>query len=180
VYLDGGSASEIMFEHCFDRLEEKTRSKMRVSNTPLVGFSSEKVHPMGELTLPVTVGKGRFARTEDMNFLVVRAASRYHVIIGRSGISALGAVVSTAHAMMRFPTIAGVCTIQPDIDCRLIADSEEDKSGVSINRGYPDQTIQIGPNLYAKGKRDLVKLLQESRRFRLDTVRHDGRAKRYS
>ncbi|KAL8223101.1 hypothetical protein R6Q57_020500 [Mikania cordata] len=36
---------------------------------------------------------------------------KYNIIMGRPGISTFGAIVSIAHAMIKFPTKAGVCTI---------------------------------------------------------------------
>jgi hypothetical protein len=45
------NASEIMYEHYFLQLEEEARSNLVVSYTPLVWFSVEKVHPIGEVTL---------------------------------------------------------------------------------------------------------------------------------
>jgi hypothetical protein len=97
VYLDGGSASEILYGHCFLQLEESERASLVASNTPLVGFSGEKVLPLGKITLPVTFGVGQLSREEDMTFLVVRSPSRYNVIIGRPGIGIMGAIVSTSH-----------------------------------------------------------------------------------
>ncbi|KAD4585997.1 hypothetical protein E3N88_23598 [Mikania micrantha] len=42
VYLDGGSASKIMYEHCFNQLEEGIKKKLKTSYTPLIGFAGEK------------------------------------------------------------------------------------------------------------------------------------------
>jgi hypothetical protein len=88
-----------------------------------------------------------------MAFLVVRPLSRYKVIIGRPGISTMGAVVSTAHAMMTFPTKAGICTIKLSLDSFSVAGIEEERqirTEVTINNDYLDQTIQIGPSLTVK------------------------------
>ncbi|GKC01716.1 reverse transcriptase domain-containing protein [Tanacetum coccineum] len=41
IYVDGGSSSEVMYEHCFRNLRAETRAKLKESRTPLVGFSGE-------------------------------------------------------------------------------------------------------------------------------------------
>ncbi|GKC60705.1 hypothetical protein Tco_1088303, partial [Tanacetum coccineum] len=38
IYVDGGSSSEIMYEHCFRNLSYQTRSRLRESQNPLVKF----------------------------------------------------------------------------------------------------------------------------------------------
>ncbi|GKG14679.1 hypothetical protein Tco_0354279 [Tanacetum coccineum] len=41
MYVDGGSSSEILYEHCFNRFRPEIRSQMIPATTPLVGFSGE-------------------------------------------------------------------------------------------------------------------------------------------
>ncbi|GKD09209.1 hypothetical protein Tco_1188894 [Tanacetum coccineum] len=41
IYVDGGSSSEVMYEHFFRNLRAKTKAKLKESRTPLVGFSNE-------------------------------------------------------------------------------------------------------------------------------------------
>ncbi|GKA50037.1 hypothetical protein Tco_0743110 [Tanacetum coccineum] len=41
IYVDGGSSSEVMYEHCFRNLGAETRAKLKESKTLLVGFSGE-------------------------------------------------------------------------------------------------------------------------------------------
>ncbi|KAD4983228.1 hypothetical protein E3N88_19899 [Mikania micrantha] len=121
VYWDGGSAVELMYEHCFRQLESRTQQQLRPHRTSLVGFSGETVTPLGEITVQVTIGAGRFKRTESITFLVVRCPSRYNIIMGRPGISAFGAIVSTAHSMIKFPTKAGICTLVSQAESMLVA-----------------------------------------------------------
>ncbi|GJR45114.1 hypothetical protein Tco_1313217 [Tanacetum coccineum] len=39
IHVDGGSSSEVMYEHCFKNLSYRTRSRLKESRIPLVGFS---------------------------------------------------------------------------------------------------------------------------------------------
>ncbi|GKE99476.1 hypothetical protein Tco_0022827, partial [Tanacetum coccineum] len=41
IHVDGGSSSEVMYEHCFRNLSYRTRSRLKESRVPLVGFSRE-------------------------------------------------------------------------------------------------------------------------------------------
>ncbi|GKC77584.1 hypothetical protein Tco_1128358 [Tanacetum coccineum] len=53
MYVDGGSASEILYEYCFSRLRPEVKSQMVLAAVPLVGFSGEIIWPMGKISLPV-------------------------------------------------------------------------------------------------------------------------------
>ncbi|GJU89776.1 hypothetical protein Tco_1302199 [Tanacetum coccineum] len=47
IYVDGGSSSEIMYEHCFRNFNTGIRSRLRKCKAPLVGFSGKTYHPLG-------------------------------------------------------------------------------------------------------------------------------------
>ena len=50
------------------------------TNAPLVGFGGTKVHPLGAITLPVTVGNYPQQITKDVTFLVVDCTYVQHHI----------------------------------------------------------------------------------------------------
>ena len=52
------------------------------TNALLVGFGGTRVHPLGAVTLPVTVGDYLQQVTKDVTFLVVDCSSVYNVILG--------------------------------------------------------------------------------------------------
>ncbi|GJS68631.1 reverse transcriptase domain-containing protein [Tanacetum coccineum] len=103
MYVDGGSASEIMYEHCFNKLLREVKSKMVLATTPLIGFSGEIIWPLGQISLLVKIGDAEHSTSALMNFVVVRSASPYNIIIRRPGIRKIQAVLSTAHGMLKFP-----------------------------------------------------------------------------
>nr|GEV95462.1 reverse transcriptase domain-containing protein [Tanacetum cinerariifolium] len=41
IYMNEGSSSEVMYEHCFQNLGTETMTKLKEPRTPLVGFSSK-------------------------------------------------------------------------------------------------------------------------------------------
>nr|GEW23340.1 reverse transcriptase domain-containing protein [Tanacetum cinerariifolium] len=86
IYVDRGSASEILYEHCFNRLCPKVKNQMVSATAPLIGFSREIIWPMGQMSLQVKIGDGKHSTSTWMNFVVVRSPSPYNVIIGRPGV----------------------------------------------------------------------------------------------
>ncbi|GJU64038.1 reverse transcriptase domain-containing protein [Tanacetum coccineum] len=90
IYVDGGSSSEVMYEHYFRNLGAETRAKLKESRTPLVGFSGEVSYPLGTINLNVTIGESERLRTIPMEFAVVKSHSPYNVILGRTGLGSLG------------------------------------------------------------------------------------------
>lgn len=89
-------------------MHEDIWQRLVTSHTLLVGFWENKV--LGEISLLVTLGEGRFEQIESLTFLVVRSPSRYNVIVGRLGLCVLFSIVSTSHIMMKIPTKADINT----------------------------------------------------------------------
>ncbi|GJZ17088.1 reverse transcriptase domain-containing protein [Tanacetum coccineum] len=111
IYVDGGSSSKVMYEHCFRNLRSETRATLKESRTPLVGFSGEVSYPMGTINLNVTMGESERLRTIPVEFAVIKSHSSYNVILGQTGLRSLGAVASTVHSMIKFPTANGIATV---------------------------------------------------------------------
>ncbi|GJS39022.1 reverse transcriptase domain-containing protein [Tanacetum coccineum] len=72
MYVDGGSASEILYEHCFNRLRLKIKNQLVPATTPLIGFSGEIIWPIGQIQLLVKIGDEEHSTSALMNFVVVR------------------------------------------------------------------------------------------------------------
>nr|GEU98121.1 reverse transcriptase domain-containing protein [Tanacetum cinerariifolium] len=58
MYVNGGSSSEILYEHYFNRFCLEARSQMVPTTIPLVGFSGELIWPLGQISLLVKIGPG--------------------------------------------------------------------------------------------------------------------------
>ncbi|GJT94148.1 hypothetical protein Tco_1082993 [Tanacetum coccineum] len=76
IYVDGGSASEILYGHCFSRLRLEIKKQLIPATTPLIRFSGEIIWPIGQIQLLVTIGDGEHSALALMNFVVVRSPSR--------------------------------------------------------------------------------------------------------
>ncbi|GJT26143.1 hypothetical protein Tco_0906418 [Tanacetum coccineum] len=106
IYVDGGLALEILYEHFFNRLRPKIKNQMVSATAPLIGFSGKIIWPLGQLSLLVKIGDEEHSTLTWMNFVIIRSSSPYNRIIGRPGARKLQAVPSTTHGMLKFP-IAG-------------------------------------------------------------------------
>ncbi|XP_076936700.1 uncharacterized protein LOC143603943 [Bidens hawaiensis] len=163
VHVDRGRGVKVMYEHCFLRLQREVRERLEEDICPLMGFSGEVVEPLGSLTLPFTLRDGEKTRTVCLRFSVVRAPSKYNIILGRLGMKALRAVPSTVHGYMKFPTPKGVATIRSSTE--IIAGFRrggKERKGVEewvLNGEQPDQTVRIGSQLSDKGKAGLKEVL---------------------
>ncbi|GJR76607.1 reverse transcriptase domain-containing protein [Tanacetum coccineum] len=51
VYVDEGSSMEVMFEHCFDNLNPGIKSRLKETQTDLVGFAGEISKSLGKIEL---------------------------------------------------------------------------------------------------------------------------------
>ncbi|GJS52368.1 hypothetical protein Tco_0625730 [Tanacetum coccineum] len=58
-----------------------------------------------------SIGSEGIYRRMIMKFTVVRVSSPYNIILGRTGMRELRAVLSTIHAMMKFPTLREIATL---------------------------------------------------------------------
>ncbi|XP_013589247.1 PREDICTED: uncharacterized protein LOC106297583 [Brassica oleracea var. oleracea] len=99
ILVDNGSSSNIIFQRAYQDLGLEERALTR-KVTPLIGFSGDVKQTAGVAILPVY--------TEGVNmstkFLVVDCQSAYNMILGRPWIHDMGAVPSTLHQMVKFPT----------------------------------------------------------------------------
>ena len=66
----------------------------------LVSFEGKMVVPRGQIRLPVQTGSD----VVEVDFIVVNAFSPYTAIIGRPWLHSLGAVSSTLHQKVKYPS----------------------------------------------------------------------------
>ena len=99
VMVDQGSAAEIMYPDLYKGLGLKPEDLMTYSS-PLVSFEGKVVVPKGQIRLPVQTG----ANVVEVDFIVVDAFAPYTTIIGRPWLHSLGAVSSTLHQKVKYPS----------------------------------------------------------------------------
>ena len=97
--VDQGSAVEIMNPDLFKGLSLKPKD-LTTYSSPLVSFEGKMVVPKGQIRLPVQTGSD----VVEMDFIVVDAFSPYTAIMGRPWLHSLGAVSSTLHQKVKYPS----------------------------------------------------------------------------
>ena len=136
VMIDQGSAAEIIYLDLYKGLGLKPED-LTTYNFPLVSFEGKMVVPKGQIRLPVQAG----TNVVEVDFIVVDAFSSYTAIMGRPWLHSLGAVSSTLHHKVKYPSgdqvleIVGsqsmatqclIATIQhkPEVDTSAIAEND--------------------------------------------------------
>ncbi|GJQ95038.1 hypothetical protein Tco_0006177 [Tanacetum coccineum] len=136
MYVDGESASKILYEHCFSRLRPEIKKQLIPATTPLIRYSGEIICPVGQIQLLVKIGDEEHSASAWMNFMVVRSSSPYNRIIGRPGVKKLHAVPSTTHGMLKIPMEGGVITLKSSklvpLECAVVSGPEETSSATKL------------------------------------------------
>ncbi|GJY37844.1 hypothetical protein Tco_0424208 [Tanacetum coccineum] len=101
-----------MYEHCFINIDINVWLRLRRCKAPMIGFSGETYHPLGLISLRVTMGKKGRRKRVLMEFSIIKCYSSYNIIIGRTRMRSLRAVGSTIHSMIKFPTKQEVVTME--------------------------------------------------------------------
>ncbi|XP_074301182.1 uncharacterized protein LOC141632541 [Silene latifolia] len=98
-----------------------TKKDLAKKAIPLVGFSGETKHSLGEIIIPTYAG----GVNKQVRYLVIDGPSTYNVILGRPCIHEMKAIPSTYHQCLKFPTPWGVQEIRGDQeeakDCYKVA-----------------------------------------------------------
>ncbi|GJZ47102.1 reverse transcriptase domain-containing protein [Tanacetum coccineum] len=176
MYVDRGSSTEVLYEHCFNRLRPEIKNQMAPATTSLTGFSGETIWTLGQHRLLVTIGDAEHSTKAWMSFMIVRSLSPYNGIIGRPGIKEIQPVPSTAHGMLKFPVDAGIVTIRSTIlipaECATVTTSSKEifkeakvrheNFKVALHPNFSDQEVAIGGTLSVKGRTELCSLLKEN------------------
>ena len=130
VMVDQGSAAEIMYHDLYKGLGIKPED-LTTYNSPLVSFKSKMVAPKGQIRLPVQAGTD----VVEVDFIVVDAFSPYTAIMGRPWLQSLGAVSSTLHQKVKYPSGGQVLEIVGSQSmarqCLVVAIQHKPESGTS-------------------------------------------------
>uniref|UniRef100_A0A2N9G212 RNA-directed DNA polymerase n=1 Tax=Fagus sylvatica TaxID=28930 RepID=A0A2N9G212_FAGSY len=169
ILIDPGSSVEIMYESLFKGLglEKKDLSH---AEGPLSGFSGETVVPSGKVMINVRAG----TVSSPTEFFILNAFSPYNAILGRPWLHRMGAVPSTLHQRLRFPTPQGIMEIMGDQLAAKQCLSREDREEhhpqekcveklvpVSMAEGESQRQFLIGDFLSGEHKSQLMAVLNE-------------------
>ena len=99
VIVDGGSAVEIMYLDLYKGLK-LTPEDLLPYGSPLMSFNGKLVTLKGMIRLPIQTSP----EIVEVNFIVVDTYSPYTAIVGRPWLHTLGAVASSLHQKVKFPS----------------------------------------------------------------------------
>ncbi|GJW26429.1 reverse transcriptase domain-containing protein [Tanacetum coccineum] len=170
VYMDSESSCEIIYEHCFEKLNPTIKATKVDLKNPLVGFSGERSCSIGEVLLEITIGDAPLSRTKTLNFVIVRSDYSHNMLLGRTAMQRMGIVVSTIHGAIKFHTKnrIGIVLLADKTDegtkkaKKILVINKERvlncvnaKEKIIVNDKYPDQTVTIRKQLPEHFKKEL-------------------------
>ncbi|XP_071704749.1 uncharacterized protein [Rutidosis leptorrhynchoides] len=132
VHVDNGSSVDIIYEQCFVQLPEGIKANLKSTAVSLTGFAGESSLPMGILPLEIELtdeNDNGLARQVRLDFYVMRALSRYNLLLGRTAITA----------------------------GQEIADDADNME--IINPAYLEQKIKVGRNISENTRKQKIQLL---------------------
>lgn len=124
-----------------------------MTTAPLVGFTGDKLYPVGIITLPVIAKTRPHQVTKVVDFLIVDRPPAYNAIIGRPTLNRMKAITLTYHLLMCFLTEEGVGEVKGDqaMTCECYVTSLKGKESREVliiedmeDRDY-DQLRRTGP-----------------------------------
>ncbi|GJY06980.1 reverse transcriptase domain-containing protein [Tanacetum coccineum] len=182
VYMDSRSTCEVIYEHCFEKLNpiiKATELLQRTRNAFLKtlqgGFSGKRSWFVGEVPLEITIGEHPLSRTETLNFVIIKSDSPHNMLLGRTTMQKMGIVVSTIHRAIKFYTKKGVRTVLSvgeageetkkakktlTIGKERIPSCDDTEEKIVVNDKYPEQMVTIGKLLPKHFKKKLQNLLR--------------------
>ena len=99
IMVDQGSAVEIMYPNLYKGLNLKAENLTPYSS-PLASFKGKIIISKGQIRLPVQTN----SKMVEVDFIVVDAYSPYTAIVTKPWLHILGAVSSTLHQKVKYPS----------------------------------------------------------------------------
>ena len=99
VMVDQGSTVEIMYPDLYKGMNLKA-ADLTPYSSPLVSFEGKIIIPNGQVRLLVQIG----SEVVEVDFIIVDAYSPYTTIVVRPWLHTLGAVSSTLHQKVKYPS----------------------------------------------------------------------------
>jgi hypothetical protein len=109
ILVDNGSSANLIMLSTLQDMGYRECDILKKS-IPLVGFSGETKHTIGEISLPTYAAGINLP----VRYLVIDCPSSYNVILGRPWIHSMKAIPSTYHQCIKIPTPWGVQEIRGD------------------------------------------------------------------
>jgi len=115
VLVDQGSSVDILYWKTFRKMRIP-EIEIQPYDEQIVGFSGERVDTKGFIDLYTTFGEeGCLSKTIKIRYLLVNSNTSYNILLRRSSINRLKAIISTPYLPMEFSSTAcDIVTIHVD------------------------------------------------------------------
>jgi len=113
--VDQGSSVDIFYWKTFKKLKIPN-TEIQPYDDQIIGIYGERVDTRGFIDLYTKFGEPRHQnRVIKVRYLLIDANTSYNILLGRPLLDQLGAIVSTPHLAMKFPSSKGdIITVHVD------------------------------------------------------------------
>ncbi|KAL0414898.1 UNVERIFIED_CONTAM: hypothetical protein Sradi_1691500 [Sesamum radiatum] len=159
------------------------REDLVPKETTLMGFESSTIRALGEVILPISLGKEPQIKMVMVHFLIVDTLyPSYNIILGRPTLNAIRVVSSTSYLKMKFPMKYGIGEVRGnqrsarECRCHTLRKMRKDEDGplnqegrmnpineiksIPLGGSKREKLVQMGTNLSHEEEDDLKCLLQ--------------------
>ncbi|GJX60844.1 hypothetical protein Tco_0292234 [Tanacetum coccineum] len=145
MYVDEGSSTEVLYEHCFNRLRPEIKSQMVPAMTSLIDFSGETTWPLRQLRLLTEIRE------------IQAVPSTAHKMLKFPVDEGIVTIRSTI-------LIPNECATMTTVSKKILKENEvrHENFKVALHPNFPDQEVAIRGTLSAKGRTELCSLLKEN------------------
>uniref|UniRef100_A0A2N9HBH6 RNA-directed DNA polymerase n=1 Tax=Fagus sylvatica TaxID=28930 RepID=A0A2N9HBH6_FAGSY len=157
VLIDNGSSADIIYLPAYQQMKID-KEQLKPIDIPLVGFTGDKVKPLGVVSLIIEAGTYPKQVRTSVEFLVVDCPSAYNVIIGRPTLNKLRAV--TFNLPSPRPE-AKHQTMKIDEGHKLVEPTEE-LEVIALDDGEPSKTTSIGTKMDGTIREAMISFLKSN------------------
>jgi hypothetical protein len=110
ILINNGSLAEILFLATFDKMGFD-RKQLKQPSKPPYGFGGKRIDPVEAITLPVSFGTPKNARTKYITFDVVDMPYPYNAIFERDLLNTFEAALHSAYLCLKVPATFDVISV---------------------------------------------------------------------
>lgn len=104
--IDQGSGANILYWYVFEKICI-SHNLIQPHEKPMIGFLGDCVHTRGKVDMLTTFGSNKFSQSLMVPYELVDADTSYNVLLKRPFLNIIGAIISTMHLTMIFPSLTG-------------------------------------------------------------------------